>query len=118
MIIFIGMKAAAKKPLIERKRATELPSTQRSAVTNGRHIFMDVRSGNSAFHRRYRDLLHLHLSDLGGADHVSEAERSLTRRAVTLTCQLEVLESKFAANDGEATPQQLETYQRCANSLR
>jgi hypothetical protein len=29
-----------------------------------------------------------------------------------------MLESKFAANEGEATPAQLETYQRCSNSLR
>src|ERR1700688_1884129 len=87
-----------------RKRIAAMPSTQRSAITNGRHLFVDV-DGRSAWHRRYRDLLNLHLSDLGGEHHVSEADRSLVRRAVTLTTQLEVLETKFAANDGEATAQ-------------
>jgi hypothetical protein len=35
-----------------------------------------------------------------------------------LILQLEMMESQFAANDGHATPQQLEAYQRSANSIR
>jgi len=59
----------------------------------------------------------LHLADLGGQDHVSEAERSIIRRAATLTVELERLELKFATA-GEADPIDLELYQRTANSLR
>ena len=47
-----------------------------------------------------------------------EAERSLIRRASMLTVQLEMLDAKFAANDGEATPPQLATYTTVTNTLR
>lgn len=111
------MKPAVKGSIRDRKSFELPPSKVRSAITNGRRLFIDI-DGRSAWHRRYRDLLQLHLNDLGGADQTSEFERSIVRRAVTLTTQLECLETKFAANDGEATPQQLEVYQRCANTLR
>jgi hypothetical protein len=48
---------------------------------------------------------------------VSEAERSIVRRAATLTVELERLEAVFAVA-GEAQPDQLDLYQRTANSLR
>lgn len=38
----------------------------------------------------------LHISDLGGEDNVSEAERALVRRAVTLIIELERREVMFA----------------------
>ena len=41
-------------------------------------------------------LLALHISDLGGEDNVSEAERALLRRAVTLIIELERREVMFA----------------------
>ena len=50
-------------------------------------------------------LLALHISDLGGEDNVSEAERALLRRAVTLIIELERREVMFAqagAADDEA----------------
>jgi hypothetical protein len=50
-------------------------------------------------------LLALHISDLGGEDNVSEAERALLRRAVTLIIKLERREVMFAqagAADDEA----------------
>ncbi|QIG92785.2 hypothetical protein [Bradyrhizobium sp. 6(2017)] len=64
-----------------------------------------------------RDLIDLHLSDLGGDAAVSEAERSIVRRCATLTVELERMEVGFAIA-GEAQPDQLELYQRTANSLR
>jgi hypothetical protein len=73
--------------------------------------------GRGAWPRRLRDLVSLHLADLGGEDQASQAERSIIRRCATLTVELERLESTFAAN-GEATPLQLDLYQRTANSLR
>jgi hypothetical protein len=59
----------------------------------------------------------LHLSDLGGEDVVSEAEKSIVRRAATLTVELERLELKFA-KEGEASTGDLDLYQRTSNSLR
>jgi hypothetical protein len=67
--------------------------------------------------RRFRDLLVLHTNDLGGADVVSAAEAAIVRRAATLIVELERMETKFASN-GEASPADLETYQRCANTMR
>jgi hypothetical protein len=73
--------------------------------------------GRSTWVRRLRDLMGLHLSDLGGDNAVSEAERSIIRRVATLTVELERMEAGFAVA-GEAQPDQLDLYQRTANSLR
>jgi hypothetical protein len=59
----------------------------------------------------------LHLSDLGGEESTSEAERSIVRRAACLTVELERLELKFA-KDGEAITADLDLYQRTSNTLR
>lgn|SRR5262245_2758143 len=88
--------------------------TSRSRITNGALIDGD---GRSAWSRRMRDLINLHLSDLGGADNVSEAEKSIVRRVATLTVELERMESVFA-EAGEASPEQLDLYQRVSNSMR
>jgi hypothetical protein len=86
----------------------------RSRLTNGAVVDGD---GRSAWGRRMRDLIGLHLSDLGGADNVSEAEKSIVRRVATLTVELERMEAGFA-EAGEATPEQLDLYQRVSNSMR
>jgi hypothetical protein len=57
-----------------------------------------------------------HISDLGGIDNCSAAERSIVRRAAVLTTEMEQIEVRFATNQTLAGD--LETYQRCANSLR
>jgi hypothetical protein len=59
----------------------------------------------------------LHMSDLGGPDAVSEAERSIVRRIATLTVELERLEAAFATAGG-AEPEQLDSYQKVSNTLR
>ena len=88
----------------------------RSAVTNGTKL-LDHCDHRSSRMRRFRDLIGVHLSDLGGEEACSEAELSIVRRAALLTLELEVLEAKFEAEDG-ASLKQLECYQRTANSLR
>jgi hypothetical protein len=88
----------------------------RSRVTNGSRLLEGI-DGRSAWVRRLRDLIALHLSDLGGEDAVSEAERSIVRRVATLTVELERMEAGFAVA-GEALPEQIDLYQRTANSLR
>ena len=74
----------------------------RSALTNGSALLVDV-DHRSAWMRRLRDLQQLHVADAGGLDNISEAEHSLIRRAAMLELQLELLDSRFAANNGEAT---------------
>jgi hypothetical protein len=44
-----------------------LPPTQRSAITNGKRLTIEG-DGNSAWYRRYKDLICGHISDLGGRD--------------------------------------------------
>lgn len=88
----------------------------RSRVSNGSAVLPGV-DGRTIWVRRLRDLIALHLSDLGGDDVVSEAERSIIRRIATLTVELERMELGFATA-GEALPAQLDLYQRTANSLR
>jgi hypothetical protein len=88
--------------------------TNRSRITNGAVVDGD---GRSAWARRMRDLISLHLSDLGGEDNVSEAEKSIIRRVATLTVELERMEAVFA-EAGEAQPEQLDLYQRAAGNLR
>ena len=92
-------------------------SKGRSKITNGRELLPGV-DGRSLWARRFRDLLNLHLSDLGGFDNASEAEKSILRRAAALTVELELLESRFAAKETGADPEQLDLYSRMSNTLR
>ena len=57
---------------------------QRSRVTNGSALLPGV-DGRSAWVRRCKDIIEAHLSDLGGEDNTSVAERSLVRRAAVIT---------------------------------
>ena len=88
----------------------------RSRISNGSAVLPGV-DGRSTWARRLRDLIAMHLSDLGGDDAVSEAERSIIRRAAALTVELERMEVVFAVA-GEASREQIDLYQRTANSLR
>jgi hypothetical protein len=86
----------------------------RSRVTNGRLLPGDNRG---IWVRRCKDLIELHLSDLGGEANCSAAEKSLIRRVAVLSVELEQLEQKFAIA-GEASPNQLDLYGRSAGNLR
>jgi hypothetical protein len=88
----------------------------RSRITN-RHGLLPNVDGRTLWVRRFRDLLALHVTDLGGDANISEAERAIVRRAATLIVELERMEMLFA-QAGEATPAQLELYQRTANTVR
>ena len=87
----------------------------RSRVTNGNGLLPDI-DHRTAWVRRFRDVLALHLSDLGGPDNVSHAEAALARRATCLIVELEQMERKFALNNG-STPRQLREYGRASNTL-
>ena len=84
-----------------------------------RAIDLEARARRGAWARRLRDLISDHISDLGGEDALSTAERVLVRRAAMLCLQAELMESRFANNEhGEASAKQIETYQRVTNTLR
>jgi hypothetical protein len=91
-------------------------SKGRSRLTNGPARLANV-DGRSLWARRLRDLIELHVSDLGGSDAITAAERSIIRRASTLTVELERLETRFALA-GEASADELDLYSRTAGNLR
>jgi len=90
--------------------------THRSAVTNGSELLPGI-DGRSAWARRLRDVIANHVADLGGDQAISEAERSIVRRAATMTVELERLEARFATAGAAAAPD-LDLYQRTAGNLR
>lgn len=92
--------------------------TRRSRVTNGRSLYVTLQDNNSVVARRLRDLISLHVSDLGGPDAISESEKALVRRASMLILQCELLEQRWAVNGGEASDKSLNTYQKTTGALR
>jgi hypothetical protein len=87
----------------------------RSSITNG-NVLPGV-DGRSTWARRLKDLIELHVGDLGGPESTSAAEQAIIRRAATLIVSLEQMELTFATNDGPDLAL-LDHYQRCANSMR
>jgi hypothetical protein len=95
-------------------------TTARSAVTNGSRLMGRKGQGvdeRSAWIRRFRDLLDLHTSDLGGPNNVTAAQLSIVRRVAVMAVELEIMEKKFAQN-GSATPHALDLYIRGSGNLR
>jgi hypothetical protein len=89
------------------------PSRTRLAVTNGRRAFVDG-DGNSAWYRRRKDIIELHLDDMGGRDALSEAQISLACRAASIEVELEQMEGRLSK--GESVD--LDTFTRAAGHLR
>jgi hypothetical protein len=89
---------------------------QRSRVGNG-HKLVAGCDGRGRWVRRLKDLLDEAISDLGGADNTSAAERHIIRRACVLIVELERLELKFA-QAGEVSVDDLDCYGRIAGNMR
>jgi hypothetical protein len=71
----------------------------RSAVTNGKRLHV-VRPGDTAWARRFRDVLAEIISDLGGHDGgLSEGQRQLARRCATIAIACERMEGEAAAGN-------------------
>ena len=100
-----------------RVRDYDRKSHGRSKVSNGSCLFAEHVDGRSTWARRFRDLVALHVADLGGPAGLSEAQRSLIRRVVTLEVEMERLECKFAKDSGGSN-RMLDRYLRMANNLR
>lgn len=94
------MEATLNRPTI-RPRSGAHPGGKdhRSAVTNGKRMHV-VRPGDTAWARRFRDVLAEIISDLGGPDAgLSEGQRQLARRCATIAIQCEKLEGEAAAGN-------------------
>jgi len=96
-----------------RPRAPSRPARSRSAVSSGRQLFI-AGDPNSAWSRRFHDLVVGHIVDAGGQDLLSDAKLSLIRRAAALECQLELMEARMST--GETVD--LDKYNRLAGGLR
>lgn len=97
-----------------KRRATDArPKRLRSAVTNGKRLFV-VGDGESAWARRFRDLVSAHVADLGGADLLSEAQVSLIRRTAAIETELELMEGRLSK--GEQVD--LDVFTRSSSHLR
>jgi len=82
--------------------------------------FLPGIDARSAWAKRVRFIIAQHLSDLGGIDNCSEAEKSIIRRASVLSIEMERLERRFALVplDQMVSMNELDLYSRLANSLR
>jgi hypothetical protein len=89
----LAMGSPVTRPTV----TAQMPGHGRSKVTNGKRLFADMTvDGRSGWYRRLRDLINLHVADLGGENVVSAGEYSICRRIGTITVELELLERKFA----------------------
>ena len=109
------MEIAANSP-VGRPPTGPHKSAQRSRVANGSALLSGV-DGRSIWVKRCKELIADHVTDLGGFDNTSAAERSIIRRACVLSVELERFEKKFALA-GEATDSDLDLYQRTSGNLR
>ena len=78
------------------------PSEERSkrplsAVTSGRRLLLDG-DVNSAWSRRYRDIIAYLTSDLGGREMVGEAKAALIRDCAALEIVLEKMRGRMSAD--------------------
>src|SRR5262245_18628671 len=88
------------------------PLKGRSAVTNGKRLHV-VRPGDTAWARRFRDVLAEITNDLGGPSLLSEGQRQLARRCATISIACERMEGEAAAGE----PIDLELYGRLTDRL-
>ena len=72
-----------------------IDKSQRSAVTNGKRLHV-IRPGDTAWARRFRDVLAEIISDLA-SDSLSEGQRQMARRCATIAIACERMEGEAAA---------------------
>lgn len=85
----------------------------RSAVTSGRAMFVQG-DPNSAWARRFHDLVVRHIGDLGGRNLLSEAQLSLICRATSIECELERCDALLSTG----AEVDLDAYGRASSHLR
>jgi hypothetical protein len=87
---------------------------KRSAVSSGRKLFVQG-DANSAWSRRYRDIMAAHIADQGGRELLSEAQLSLIRRASAIQLECEQMEGRLSMGDEGVD---IDVYTRSASHLR
>jgi hypothetical protein len=94
-------------------------SKQRSRVTNGKTHFVEADQ-RGPWARRWRDVLAEIISDLGGADLLSEGQKQLARRCATISIACERMEGRAAEGveiDLDAYGQLTDRLGRCFTRL-
>lgn len=110
----IGTQASVRGELRKAsKRSLSRARRPRSAITSGRRLFVQGNP-NSAWSRRFHDLVLGHVSDAGGFDLLSEAQLSLIKRCASIECELERLDAMLSAGEEVS----LDEYGRAASHLR
>ena len=74
-----------------------------------------MADGRSPWSRRFRDIVALHCSDLGGYENLSQAELAIIRRASTLQVELEAQEAQLASGNSKIN---LVEFAQVSNGLR
>jgi hypothetical protein len=125
----VNGKSAATQSVVTSKPATLVKARQladapdvaprkgRSKITNGKKFIGGIDQRNP-WVRRAKDVLSMHISDLGGVEQCSSAELSIARRCAVITTELEQLEQRFALARGKAETADLDLYQKLSNTLR
>jgi hypothetical protein len=79
-----GRRKVVENSALDRPAIAPGKDPQKSRITNGSALVPGV-DGRGPWVRRCKDVISEHLSDLGGIENTSAAERSIIRRASTLT---------------------------------
>jgi hypothetical protein len=88
----------------------------RDRVTNGNALLGDI-DGRTAWARRYRDLVGIHVADMAGPELITQRELDLVRHGVALDIELERMAAAWAEAGG-STPEALDVFQRSLNAIR
>jgi hypothetical protein len=107
------VSTAGTEPVAPDRSPSRVKRRPRSAVTSGRKAFI-AGDPNSAWARRFHDLVVRHVGDLGGRDVLSEAQFSLIRRATSIECELERMDALLSTG----AEVDLDSYGRAASHLR
>jgi hypothetical protein len=84
-------------------------TTNRSAVTNGSKLLVGI-DGRSPAARRFRDLIQLYETEVGGV--LTEVERGLIRQAAALTIRAEQLQAAIVEGSRRRRPSDHPAFQR------
>jgi hypothetical protein len=105
--------SAVEATQVDHERVPARAKRPRSAVTSGRKLFVEG-DPNSAWARRFADLVQGYISDAGGRSILSQAQFALCKRAAGLECELEQMEGRMSL--GQEI--NLDAYGRASSHLR
>ena len=89
------MPEAVENSSADRAVVDRVPSKQRSRVSNGKTHFVEADQ-RGPWARRWKGVLAEIISDLGGADLLSEGQKQLARRCATIAIACEKMEGEAA----------------------